>query len=304
MATRTLLIHKPPLCPSCHASTPGENNDLDMEEEEMYPDQAAEPIDPTAKGSMEVIGNIVSKMKNTNSEDEDWEENINKTGWTVAQLALFNKAAEILSLDRLARLTHMNHPQEAILRRADIDKAVVRMRKILSMVYWDHRLTQWLHGILFDHLPASFLTAYMDILQTLRSKVPSLVDKMLQGRSNDLIEAATKAPWGIEVPAKDRKLPVDAVILLVPPVNPDDGCRSKSRERNWTNLLSTMSTNVIQVTVPEALLYEQLSISEYVESLVTVTRTKLQEIRKDHANQPIILIGFNSGAALAVQVRR
>lgn len=40
-------------------------------------------------------------------------------------------------------------------------------------------MTQWLHSVLIDNLPRPYLSAYIDALQTLKAKVPTLVDKMM-----------------------------------------------------------------------------------------------------------------------------
>lgn len=303
MATRTILVHKPPPCPSCHSAA-GPENDIDMDEESIPLLPLPEIDEPVAREAMDVIGNIASKTKNRNSEDEDWEEAVDRTGWTIYQQTLFAKVAEILACDRLARLTQCNHPSEPILRRANIDKAVSRMRKAMAIIHWDTKLSQWLHGLLVDHLPISYMTAYMDILQTLRAKLPTLVDKMLQGRSNELLEAVVKPPWQPITEAKDRKIASDPILLLCPSTftNNSSGGTNATREQYWTSLFTTMSNSVRTVTVPEAFFPENLSLSDCLESLVTLTRTRLHELRKEMPQKSVILVGFNAGSAVALQV--
>ena len=52
-------------------------------------------------------------------------------------------------------------------------------RFFFLQVMWEAKMTQWLHTILIENLPRPYLSAYLDALQKLKSKVPTLVDKML-----------------------------------------------------------------------------------------------------------------------------
>lgn len=52
---------------------------------------------------------------------------------------------------------------------------------------------------MMEFLPASYLAAYLDIMQSLKGKLPSLVDKMIfwkPGNVNqDLLSPILKRPW-------------------------------------------------------------------------------------------------------------
>lgn len=155
---------------------------------------------------MEKNEKITSSVKNLNSEDEDWEQKLlhYMPGWNLRQINLFRKVSRLLDNDRLARLsiiTSFEHqkPQDLIKTRCCIDKSAERMRKALASVGWEVTLVQWLHTLLMEHLPPSLLAAYLDIMQTLKVKLPSLVDKMIfwkPGNVNqDLLASILKKPW-------------------------------------------------------------------------------------------------------------
>lgn len=111
-----------------------------------------------------------------------------REGWTLPLHRLFNKAMKILHADQLARLAHTNQANESIHRRIGVDKTAKRFRQVLASVLWDLKMIQWLHNTLCDHLPLEYLASYMDVLQTLRARVPTLVDKMMAGRVSNLYQ--------------------------------------------------------------------------------------------------------------------
>lgn len=149
---------------------------------------------------MESTIRLCNNVKNMNPEDEEWETKILKYGWSPKHTKLFDQVVKILDYDRLARLANVDNLRyEAVQRRVAIDKSADRMRRVLATIAWDTSTVQWIHGLMMEFLPASYLAAYLDIMQSLKGKLPSLVDKMIfwkPGNVNqDLLSPILKRPW-------------------------------------------------------------------------------------------------------------
>ncbi|XP_055636632.1 KAT8 regulatory NSL complex subunit 3 [Toxorhynchites rutilus septentrionalis] len=299
-STRTLMVHRPPPCPSCHTHSHDERIDL----EESYNPPIPSYNEETAKIAMLESENITKQVRNLNSEDIDWEEKVNKLGWSVQQIKLFGKITKLLDMDRLARLTIADKQHEPVHRRMVIDKSVSRIRQALASVSWDPRLTQWIHGLLMENLPPSYLASYIDILQTLKAKLPNLVDKMIFSRplniNQELLGPVLKKPWEPVVAHKNRKLPGQPFIVVVP--SGPNMTSPSTRLQKWYSLFATMAS-VIPITMPpQGAAVLKHTIQSVSEQMVAVTRTKIHDVRQEAPNRPIILVGFNAGAALAIQV--
>ncbi|XP_055611932.1 KAT8 regulatory NSL complex subunit 3-like [Uranotaenia lowii] len=303
--TRTLMVHRPPQCPSCHTHGSGSSgHDEGIDLEESYNPPIPSYNEESAKIAMLESENVTKQLRNCNSEDVDWEDRINKLGWSVQQIRLFSKVTKLLDMDRLARLTIEDKQHEPVHRRMVIDKSVGRLRQALASVSWEPRLTQWIHGLLMESLPPSYLAAYIDILQTLKAKLPTMVDKMIFGKplniSQELVGPILKKPWEPIVAHKNRKLPGQPFIMVVPS-GPNMNTTS-SRLQKWYALFATMAS-VIPILMPHhGQAVNKQSLQTVSEQLVAVTRAKIQEVRQEAPNRPIILVGFNAGAALAIQI--
>lgn len=300
MATRTILIDRPPQCPSCHL-TP---NDDKLDAPESYNPPIPAYNEEAGRAAMDETERSVrtSMNKNNRSDEEDWEARISKLGWTEQHHNLFRRVERLLDLHHMARLAFKDSSNECLRRRTLIEKSVSRMRHALASVQWNTRLTQWLHGLLSNNLSPSYNVSYIEILQALKRKQPALVEKMMHERAIDLVNNNTKRPWEPTVVPKDRKLPGEAVLVIVPSTPTTSTDVLTNRMQRWHQLLGTLATVApIQAHINVAALEKQ-SFEQITEQLVAMSRAKIAELRSEVPNRQIVLVGFNAGAALAVQV--
>ncbi|KAJ8914989.1 hypothetical protein NQ315_002513 [Exocentrus adspersus] len=158
----------------------------------------------------------------------------------------------ILNSFNLSKLAQIDVHNEPLIRRTVIDKAVQRVRRLLATISWDPKIVQWLHQILLDNLGPSYLGAYLDILQTLKSKLPTFVDKMMYAPNSSLrtgplsnasLHPLLESTWDPVASSllqdKPKKLPSNPVIVLVPsaPI-------LSKRNLKWIKLFSHLATVV------------------------------------------------------------
>lgn len=299
---RSIMIEHPPDCSTCHMLTTHEERS--MIPSEPCNNKMPEYDEETGRCSMDELKQIIDQNACKDNDNDDWTENISRSNWTKQQIDLFCKIENILDMDQLARMSIENMPNEYLRCRSIIEKSAARFRQAMASTHWERKLTHWLHKLLCTHLPSKYMLSYIQILQSLKKRVPTLIDDLLFNQNDftmkeEYLNRILQTPWEPNVKSKLRPLPRPSVIIVVPSSPSATG--PSSRQKRWLELLGALA-QVQPIYVNLSNMSSKLQPMEHIaDQLTAITRAKIQEVRKTMPEYQIILVGFGIGASIAIQ---
>ncbi|GFT42806.1 KAT8 regulatory NSL complex subunit 3 [Nephila pilipes] len=228
----------------------------------------------------------------------------------ASQKKLYQQVLNILNEDRLSKLCSIGSSNESLKRRLSVDKAARQIRQIFGLIFWNIEQISWLHKTLLNHVDISTLAIYIDILQTLKLKTPTLLDRVLLSYAGspigDAVIQIMKKPWDPVLPVlnqnKPKKLPGNPIILICPSApNQNLMTIQSSRLRFWHNSLCSMC-KVMNIPMYSEDDKDSLTIEGYLEQMILSIRNKVTELKNHYPNRPLILLGWTIGALIACHI--
>lgn len=86
MTTRTILMERPPLCPSCHQLPPNHDEKVDTPETYNIPippyNEDDVSYEEAGRKALNATADMIKSCPNRNANTDDWTQNIHKFNWT------------------------------------------------------------------------------------------------------------------------------------------------------------------------------------------------------------------------------
>lgn len=200
----------------------------------------------------------------------------------------------------MARLSFEGHVNEVLLKRNLQDHTTQKFRELFSSTFWNSKLLEWLHETLLEHLNINYQQVYIESLQILRQKIPTLIERFYHVK--DRIENKNRPTLNDPLfntlsHYKPKKLPRKPIFILVPNgPNQNLNQTNSPRLKYWSSLLSSMG-KLVSLSVPAK---PTDYIADILNDIRYVVNEKIKNCKNSYSSRPVVLIGFNSASVLAV----
>ena len=237
--------------------------------------------------------------------EEDLTMPANQTNWTPTMFKLYSGAIAILNSDRLSRSSYVNRENELILRRNLTEKTSSKFRYLFAVVgSWDLNTLNWLHLTLAENVTNSFLQIYLDAMQHLRQRLPSLVDKFFTPiKSNPILAIKISKQiiqpdpiQGILNNYKPKRLAHSPLFLIVANGPQIAHQFTSQRMKHWHSIFGSLG-KVITINIPNK---ANMRVSGCLKEIRYAVKDKINECKSNfNENRPLVLVGFGHSSLIA-----
>lgn len=237
--------------------------------------------------------------------EEDLQMPANQANWSPTMYNLYSGAIGILNSDRLARSSYVNRENELILRRNLTEKTSSKFRYLFAATgSWDLNLLNWLHLTLAENLSNSFLQIYLDAMQHLRQRLPTLVDKFFTPiKSNPVLSVKISKQivqpdpiQGILNNHKPKRLAHSPLFLIVPNGPQIAHQFTSQRMKHWHSIFGSLG-KVITINIPNK---NGMRVSGCLKEIRYAVKDKINECKSNfNENRPLVLVGFGHSSLIA-----
>lgn len=215
--------------------------------------------------------------------------------WTCEMNKLWTRANKIAHSDRLARLSFEGHANEVLLKRNLLEQTANKFRELFASTYWEPNLLNWLHNTILEHLNPNYKTVYLDSLQILKHKIPSLIETFYTVKAENKAKPFLNDPLFNTLSHYKLKKLLRKPVFIIIPNGPQMSPHQSVRLKYWHSMFSSMGK---VITVPI-----MAKGNDYIIDILSDIRfSVLDKIRNSKSvfhNRPIILVGFNYGSIFA-----
>ena len=166
-------------------------------------------------------------------------------------------------------------------------------------------ILNWLHITLADNLTNSFLQIYLDAIQHLRQRVPSLVDKFFTPiKSKPVLSTKISKQIIQQDPIqsilnnyKPKRLSHSPLFLIVPNGPQIAHQFTSQRMKHWHSIFGSLG-KVITINISQN--KNNMRVSNCLKELRYAVKDKINECKLNFSeNRPLVLVGFGHSSLIA-----